>query len=545
MQVTPQHVKALSALGQVWVFLKYHHPAVAAGKYDWDDELIKEIPSVVAAQDTAAWQKELERWVDSFPKPEPDKLPEKPPVPADIKLQPDYGELFNPGFLRPSLATKLRYLLKNCRIKSNFYVSFPSGNGQAQFNNEIPYSGIPYPDANLRLLALCRYWGAVQYFYPYRYLTGENWGKVLADFIPVFMGARDSAEYLFACRLLIEKIHDSHAWIWKDNKIYFGDMGIYRPALRAVFVENKLVVDSVCRGFSGGMAAGDVITHIDGESVSERTKRMAAVVGASNEAARLRNIAGLILLGHTGSIQITVSHDSKSKTVSLSRYGPWLSKLLWNLFGSRSAKDGYRTIGADIGYLAPTPGMNSLPALRNVFKETKGIVVDMRGHASDLITFDFSAYLKSGVSPFAMFTFADAGRPGLFTFAKTVSNGTSLADHKGLNERYKGKVVVIVNEMTQSACEFETMALQSSPGVTVIGATTAGADGNISKLALPGGIETSFSGIGVYYPDKTETQRVGIKIDIPVRPTLEGIRAGRDEVLERAIEFIKRPNQKF
>ena len=40
------------------------------------------------------------------------------------------------------------------------------------------------------------------------------------------------------------------------------------------------------------------------------------------------------------------------------------------------------------------------------------------------------------------------------------------------------------------------------------------------------------SGIGVFYPDKSPTQRVGIVPDIEVSPTVEGIRTGRDEVLE-------------
>jgi len=46
------------------------------------------------------------------------------------------------------------------------------------------------------------------------------------------------------------------------------------------------------------------------------------------------------------------------------------------------------------------------------------------------------------------------------------------------------------------------------------------------------------SGSGVYYPDGTETQRVGIVPDIEVKPTIEGIKNGKDELLEKAIEII-------
>jgi hypothetical protein len=46
------------------------------------------------------------------------------------------------------------------------------------------------------------------------------------------------------------------------------------------------------------------------------------------------------------------------------------------------------------------------------------------------------------------------------------------------------------------------------------------------------------SGIGVFYPDKTPTQQIGIKPNVRVTPTIAGIRAGRDEVLEEAVRQI-------
>lgn len=46
------------------------------------------------------------------------------------------------------------------------------------------------------------------------------------------------------------------------------------------------------------------------------------------------------------------------------------------------------------------------------------------------------------------------------------------------------------------------------------------------------------TGLGVFYPDKRPTQRIGIVPDIVVRPTIAGVRAGRDEVLEEALRQI-------
>jgi C-terminal processing protease CtpA/Prc len=103
---------------------------------------------------------------------------------------------------------------------------------------------------------------------------------------------------------------------------------------------------------------------------------------------------------------------------------------------------------------------------------------------------------------------------------------------------YEGKVVVLVDEKSISRSEYTAMAFRTAPGAVVVGSTTAGADGDVATINLPGGLTTKISGIGVFYPDRSPTQRVGVVPDVEVRPTIKGIREGRDEVLEEAIRQI-------
>lgn len=58
------------------------------------------------------------------------------------------------------------------------------------------------------------------------------------------------------------------------------------------------------------------------------------------------------------------------------------------------------------------------------------------------------------------------------------------------------------------------------------------------RFRCRGALRTMISGLGVFYPDGAPTQRVGVRVDVEVRPTIAGIRAGRDEVLEAAIHQI-------
>lgn len=129
------------------------------------------------------------------------------------------------------------------------------------------------------------------------------------------------------------------------------------------------------------------------------------------------------------------------------------------------------------------------------------------------------------------FTNGNVDNPGEFTF-------TSNLEIPSQGKNYKGKLVVLVNELSQSQAEYTSMAFRAGDNTTIIGSTTAGADGNVSAIMLPGGLRTMISGIGVYYPNGRETQRIGIVPDIEVQPTIEGIKQGKDELLEKAIEII-------
>ena len=53
---------------------------------------------------------------------------------------------------------------------------------------------------------------------------------------------------------------------------------------------------------------------------------------------------------------------------------------------------------------------------------------------------------------------------------------------------------------------------------------------------MPGAIRI-FLRAGVLYPDGTNTQRAGVRIDVPVYATVPGLQAGRDEIV-KSLEII-------
>src|SRR5690606_41943500 len=103
-----------------------------------------------------------------------------------------------------------------------------------------------------------------------------------------------------------------------------------------------------------------------------------------------------------------------------------------------------------------------------------------------------------------------------------------------------GRTVMLIDDRAQSQAEATALVLKSSAGTVMIGTPTAGALGEGSNFTVPGGLGIGLTGNAMTFADGTAVQSVGVQPDILVPSTIAGIRANRDEVLERAVEFLLR-----
>lgn len=118
---TTQQLTNLSVAGQFWGFLKYHHPAVAKGDYNWDAELFRLLPTVIAAKDNAALSSALENYLTKLPAIKP--CQNCPVDNSKSTVKPNYGDLLTAQVLSPTLTNKLNGILKNGNVKENHWLS--------------------------------------------------------------------------------------------------------------------------------------------------------------------------------------------------------------------------------------------------------------------------------------------------------------------------------------------------------------------------------------------------------------------------------------
>lgn len=525
-ELDEQKIHDLELLGRIWGFLKYHHLAIAKGKYNWDNELFRMLPDYLKVNNNKQRDKFLVKWINKYGRINQCRNCQATSGSAFIKPDLSWIEHSN-------ISMELKHLLHKIYLNRNqgnhYYIRIQEDGGNPVFSNERTYEAMDYPDAGFRLLTLYRYWNIIHYFYPNTYMTDKDWNTVLSEYIPRFLGTENRLAYELTASMLIGEICDSHAFL-----VGFYQMESLRGRLhvpvQVQFIENRLVVVENYTD-NAVIKKGDIITHIDGKKVEAIVDSIKNYYPASNEATRVRDLANDLL--RTNKNTMLIDYISSGKIGQKEIYT--LDRSYWHYFMNRSVdnSNSYRFINKDIGYInMQTLKCEAISLIKQEFNKTKGIIIDIRNYPPAYVVYSLGSFFVPKATSFAKTLYGNSGNPGEFIFTQAHQIPES-EDH------YNGQLVVIVNEYTQSAAEDLVMAFQAGDNTVIIGSATAGADGRISAIHLPGGLKTYISGVGFYYPDGRQMQRTGIVPDIEIKPTIQGIREGNDELLEKAIEVIQ------
>ncbi|MGH7512040.1 MAG: S41 family peptidase [Gemmatimonadales bacterium] len=395
-----------------------------------------------------------------------------------------------------------------------------------------PALAAAYPALSYRLMAAFRIWAVGQYFFPYRELIHERWDRVLADAIPRLEAARDSVEYGLALAEMATHLHDSHVRVTSPAlRAHFGTgfAAVYVRMIEGEPVITHFMGDSAA--WPSGLRVGDVILAVDGEDAHSRIRRMERYISASTPQALERVAAVRLTMGPVGSTaRLRVRGAGNAiRTVELRRTEAW----------EMTGRTGplFRVLPGNIGYadLGRMPA-DQVDSMFERLRHTRAIVFDMRGYPFGTAWPIAPRLTRADMPPAARFTRTNPMSPD--TTERDQLGFTQTLDHTD-KWRYLRPTVMLIDERTISQAEHTGLFLEAANGTKFIGSPTTGANGDVTVMALPGGVTMSFTGQAVRHADGRQLQRVGLTPDVLVRPTIAGIRAGRDEVLERALRYLK------
>lgn len=513
-------IHAIVQASRIWGFAKYHHPAFASRSINADAEYFCLLNEVLQAPDSMKNDICL-KWISGLgPYAIRDKEDDE-----NIETFNDFNWISDSLYLGKALSDSLMRL-RNADPENNRYVKQTPVNVSYI---ETQYSDIPKDDVAYRLLGVAKFWNAVDSYSPNRNLTDRPWDDVLAEYIALAFDRSISFSALYS--RMVSELCDTHVNSW-----YVPIFGGRFVPLMCQFAEDRLFVTDTCSLVPNNFEIGDEIILIDSVSPIKRLDELAPYIPHSNRSSLLRDGSYATLLTAKNEACVEYVRGGKTYTTMISSVDG--SEFVNRRFSSQntSTKPGFKEVAGGIGYI----NISNLTCkdeqdLENFLASCDKLIIDLRAYPAEydvlhklLPTFFFSQAREA-----AEVLLPQAHRPGGFIRTTVSTRKTSDPD-----KLYKGKVVLLVNAHSQSMSEYFTMFLQTIPGSVTVGSQTAGADGDVTRIQLPYA-SFNITGAGICYPDGTNAQRNGVKIDKVVEPSAEGMIRGVDEQLQVAIDYLQ------
>lgn len=536
----PQVVENLGVLCRVWGYVKYHHPAFAREKYNIDYELFELLPRIAHA-DTSARNRVLCGWIDGLgPYDTAPGLYDSLPPNRLNDYGTDLGWTRDTLRLGQALSDRLLRLRHADRRAGNRYVTkayYPQYNIttlNAGFDGEESYAGLTDPDCGYRLLAAFRFWNMVEYFFPYKFLTDKPWDKVLPEYTARMIALPDGSYPRTMWRMIAE-LNDSHA---AATEAFVSIFGSYRAPITTAWVEGKVIVaapDTLSRRLpsQAGFRVGDEIVAVGGRSMAYYKQQVRTYIPCSNEA-RVSLLASAAALCSPRNTSLRIRYrregEERDTLVAVSLY--------WQNPGRNYGR--YADLGDGIAYIDPaTFCAEDEKPLAALLERASGLVVDLRHYpgANDAYRYFVGKYLLP--DDYAFYSKCQCYTRPVISLPGVFASSYDPEPVWGRPQRSRFPIAVLVDNGTQSAGETGVQWFQTCADAVVVGNQSAGANGNVSTFHLPGGIVSCFSGLGWYYSDGVTVQRAGVRIDVEVQPTIEGVKAGRDEIMDKAVEILR------
>ena len=375
-------------------------------------------------------------------------------------------------------------------------------------------------------------WSSLRYFFAYAEVTRPEWLDELHRALRAAAIAPDTVTMTRIVRRLAAALHDGHAFGFLQPAPNVG-----RPRAPTILlddVEGQVVVTALGDDERGaGLRRGDIVDAVDGKTIDAVVRDAVALEsGARVEYARLRALR-FLLLGPAGStvvIRVRTPGAPRSRNVSIVRRAA-VPRTSDNPPSRYTAVEEVRpsVFYVDATRLTDSTFAAAVPRLA----AATGVIFDLRGYPP----FDTEAIIAHLIrAPVSTPSFAvpalsqpaDAGRR-FETSVRTIQPALP---------RIAGRVVILTGTGSISAVETTVAVLADHHLATIVGATTAGTNGNINVITLPAGYGLQFSGLRVIRRDGRLIQRNGITPDIPVAATLRSVERGEDRVLARAVELL-------
>jgi C-terminal processing protease CtpA/Prc len=381
----------------------------------------------------------------------------------------------------------------------------------------------------VRLAGVVIAWNVFQHFYPYFDVVSADWDAALTEGLRRARSDKTPGDFHTTLRRLLANLRDGHVTVRHALTSAWAGLPI-----RVGFIEGRVVVTDAA--IESAFQAGDVVRAVDGVDAIALLESGARLISGSEQRARAMALFTFGMGEEGRVVTVTVERDGASREVSARRgVYKWRDPLhppIDVLSGASPA-----AIGSSIYYVDLTRAdIASIEARLPELARAETVIFDLRGYPKgnhDILRHLIDQPVRSAQWRVPLVIYPNRERsPGPDT------SGRWTLEPKA--PRFTGRAVFITDARAISYAE-SVMGIVEHYGIgEIVGAPTAGANGNVNRFDLPGGYKVTWTGMQVLKHDGSQHHLIGIRPTVPVERTLAGVRAGRDELLEKAIEVGRR-----
>ena len=378
-----------------------------------------------------------------------------------------------------------------------------------------------------RLVGLFDFYAFVYYFYPNRQLLEQPWDLSLQQAIPMFLQADNEVDYHKAIRYITARLNDSHAsHSTAMDTLLFGER---RAGFRMRALSGRwFVYRKRSANYPTNVRVGDEVLSVNSIPIKQLSDSLALFVSASNASTRDKFLNNAILSTPQESFVLKIRRNKDTLEVKeKSEHMDYFNSL--KLEEEGKMKPQWLNDSVAYWHLASAKQDNVESFYRQVCN-AQYIILDLRCYPYPSSFWKLSKCFIPQTENFSYIVYPDSQRPGEFKY-------TAGPHHLGSENYYKGNVILIVDNQTESFSEYLCMMLQKNPKAITVGTSSSGANGNVHLYEFPGGVMTFLTGLGVLDSNYFPMNGRGVKIDVPVLWNSRCSLSSADPYLSKAIEL--------
>jgi|GEM_PF-2857042 len=374
-------------------------------------------------------------------------------------------------------------------------------------------------------LAVAELWPVLRHFYAYPEVVEEDWDQLLIDALRRAEAADNRQDVIEAIASLTVPLRDGHISI-TDQQETPSDA---TAPLKLHWSEDALFV--VASGDASSLPVAAKITAVDGVALADWRKKTLKRSSGSEHWREYQLIRALRRGPEGDTLALAWQKGEQSGEAEL-------------IYGDGSVEDPRKRSALDV--LSDDIAYADLRAVEDDMisdmldhlADHQAVVLDLRGYPAGMVGFRLLAHLADeGLEPWSdwMRVMTPLGPNGDLIVRE--EHGWPL---QAMEPHIDATAVVLMDRRAISYAESVLGFIKRQGMATLVGEASAGSNGNVMALQLPGEFRVMMTGMRVLGPDGKIFQGRGIQPDIEVQPSLSALLEGRDEVLEAAVEYLER-----